>query len=222
MYSYIYIYIHTYIHIWSILTLSNQQGPTSRAVPEMCSQQTHPLWSKRRCKSRWPSPSVGTGCWSGVAWENHHGFHDGPWWGWKSSPNYDDNQGFQTGPIMNKNQMPTSSKKGGFSKEQAFFSVISIDLHMMNTAELYQISGLCLDQIISCHLLSMSTGVNPVAAHDCQSPIQQVIKYVVQTESVYTSALCILLKMLHVTYICIYIYIYIYIIYIYIYIYMVI
>lgn len=72
---------------------------------------------------------------------------------------------------------------------------------MMNTAELYQISGLCLDQRISCHLLSMSTGVNPVAAHDCQSPIQQVIKYVVHTESVYTSALCILLKMLHVTYI---------------------
>ena len=85
-------------------------------------------------------------------------------------------------------------------------TVISIDLHMMNTAELYQISGLCLDQIISCHLLSMSTGVNPVAAHDCQSPIQQVIKYVVHTESVYTSALCILLKMLHVIDIYIYIY----------------
>ena len=98
-------------------------------------------------------------------------------------------------------------------------TVISIDLHMMNTAELYQISGLCLDQIISCHLLSMSTGVNPVAAHDCQSPIQQVIKYVVHTESVYTSALCILLKMLHVidiyihisTYTCIYIYLHTYI-----------
>ena len=96
--------------------------------------------------------------------------------------------------------------------------MISIDLHMMNTAELYQISGLCLDQIISCHLLSMSTGVNPVAAHDCQSPIQQVIKYVVHTESVYTSALCILLKMLHVIDIYIYIYIYIYV-YMYIYIY---
>ena len=101
-------------------------------------------------------------------------------------------------------------------------TVISIDLHMMNTAELYQISGLCLDQIISCHLLSMSTGVNPVAAHDCQSPIQQVIKYVVHTESVYTSALCILLKMLHVIDIYIYIYlrihVYIYIsAYIYIY-----
>lgn len=90
-------------------------------------------------------------------------------------------------------------------------TVISIDLHMMNTAELYQISGLCLDQIISCHLLSMSTGVNPVAAHDCQSPIQQVIKYVVHTESVYTSALCILLKMLHVIDIYTYIYVYMYI-----------